>query len=70
MGWQPDSPGRYALFLGVLQKVVVADRAAVVVSAAFANPAVLDRTQLLLGAVLYSFQLYADFPGIRTLCWA
>lgn len=55
--------GAMRCFWGYFKKVVVADRAAVVVSAAFANPAVLDRTQLLLGAVLYSFQLYADFSG-------
>lgn len=50
-------------FWGYFKKVVVADRAAVVVSAAFGNPGALDRTQLLLATVLYSFQLYADFSG-------
>lgn len=55
--------GAMRCFWGYFKKVVVADRAAVVVSAAFSNPAALDRSQLLLGTVLYSFQLYADFSG-------
>ena len=41
----------------------MADRAAVVVDAVFANPAAYDRTQLLLGSVLFTVQLYADFSG-------
>ena len=55
--------GTLRCFWGYFKKAAVADRAAVVVSAAFANPASLDRTQLLLATVLYSFQLYADFSG-------
>lgn len=50
-------------FWGYFKKVAVADRAAVVVAAAFADPAAFDRTQLILATVLYSFQLYADFSG-------
>ena len=48
---------------GYFKKFAVADRAAVVVNAVFANPADFDRTQLLLGAVLFTVQLYADFSG-------
>lgn len=55
--------GAARCFWGYFKKVVVADRAAVVVAAAFANPMNFDRTQLLLATVLYSFQLYADFSG-------
>lgn len=63
--WDGQRAWRGALrcFWGYFKKAAVADRAAVVVSAAFANPASLDRTQLLLATVLYSFQLYADFSG-------
>lgn len=50
-------------FWGYFKKLAVADRAAVAVAAAFSDPAALDRTQLLLATVLYSFQLYADFSG-------
>ena len=48
---------------GYFKKLAVADRAAVVVDAVFANPAAFDRTQLLLGSVLFTVQLYADFSG-------
>ena len=48
---------------GYFKKYAVAERAAVVVSAAFAAPQDLDRSQLIFGAVMYSFQLYADFSG-------
>ena len=48
---------------GYFKKLAVADRAAVVVDAVFANPAAFDRTQLLLGGVLFTVQLYADFSG-------
>jgi D-alanyl-lipoteichoic acid acyltransferase DltB (MBOAT superfamily) len=48
---------------GYFKKLAVADRAAIVVDAVFANPAAFDRTQLLLGGVLFTVQLYADFSG-------
>ena len=48
---------------GYFKKLAVADRAAVVVDTVFANPAAFDRTQLLLGGVLFTVQLYADFSG-------
>ena len=41
----------------------MADRAALAVNAAFADPSAYDRSQLFLCAVLYVFQLYADFSG-------
>ncbi len=55
--------GAMRCFWGYFKKVAVADRASVVVAAAFADPASFDRTQLLLATILYSFQLYADFSG-------
>lgn len=63
--WDAQRAWRGAMrcFWGYFKKVAVADRAAVVVAAVFADPAAFDRTQLLLAAVLYSFQLYADFSG-------
>lgn len=48
---------------GYFKKYAVADRAAVVVSAAFADPASFDRSQLVFAMVMYAFQLYADFSG-------
>ena len=55
--------GAQRLFWGYFKKLAIADRAALAVNAAFADPANFDRSQLLLCAVLYAFQLYADFSG-------
>ena len=55
--------GAQRCFWGYFKKLAVADRAAVVVDTVFANPAAFDRTQLLLGGVLFTVQLYADFSG-------
>lgn len=55
--------GAQRLFWGYFKKLAIADRAALAVNAAFADPACFDRSQLLLCAVLYAFQLYADFSG-------
>lgn len=48
---------------GYFKKLAIADRAAVVVNAAFANPHAFNRGQLIFATVMYSFQLYADFSG-------
>lgn len=48
---------------GYFKKLAVAERAAAVVYAAFADTVRLDTSQLLFGAVMYSVQLYADFSG-------
>lgn len=65
VGWSGERiwRGTIRCFWGYFKKVVFADRAAVVVAAAFGNPTAFDRSQLLLATVLYSFQLYADFSG-------
>lgn len=55
--------GAQRCFWGYFKKLAVADRAALAVNAAFADPSVYDRSQLFLCAVLYVFQLYADFSG-------
>ena len=55
--------GAQRLFWGHFKKLAIADRAALAVNAAFADPASFDRSQLILCAVLYAFQLYADFSG-------
>ena len=55
--------GAQRCFWGYFKKLAVADRAALAVNAAFADPSAYDRSQLLLCAVLYVFQLYADFSG-------
>lgn len=48
---------------GYFKKYAIADRAAVVVNEAFLHPEKFDTSQLLFGAILFAFQLYADFSG-------
>ena len=48
---------------GYFKKFAIADRAAIVVSAAFADPASIDRCQQLFATVMYSIQQYADISG-------
>lgn len=55
--------GAQRMAWGYFKKIAVAERAAVVVHDAFANPARFDTSQLLFAAVMYSVQLYADFSG-------
>ena len=55
--------GSMRMAWGYFKKYAVAERAAVVVSSAFAHPELYDASQLLFGTVMYSFQLYADFSA-------
>ena len=45
---------------GYFKKFAIADRAAIVVSAAFADPASIDRSQLIFATVMYSCLLYTS----------
>jgi len=48
---------------GFFKKMVLADRAAPLVQTAFAQYGSMNGNQVLLGAFLYSLQIYADFSG-------
>lgn len=54
----------YAYMLwGYFMKMVVADRLAVTVNQIFAAPDAFDSLYLILGALLYTIQIYCDFAG-------
>ena len=55
--------GMRQILWGLFIKVVVADNCAVYVNQAFDNYQQQTGSTLLLGAIFYSFQLYADFSG-------
>lgn len=55
--------GLWLMIWGYFQKLVIADRAAIVVNTIFGNAAQYEGFILLLGGVLYSIQLYTDFNG-------
>jgi D-alanyl-lipoteichoic acid acyltransferase DltB (MBOAT superfamily) len=48
---------------GYFKKMVVADGCAATVNQFFSNPSEYSASSLLLGAVLFSFQIYGDFSG-------
>ena len=48
---------------GMFKKVVVADSCAPYVDMCFDNPEAFSGATLILGAILFSFQIYGDFSG-------
>ncbi len=55
--------GLRLMLLGIVKKVVVADRAAVVVDHIYDSPAVYSAPWLIVATVFFAFQIYADFSG-------
>ena len=48
---------------GLLKKIVIADRIAMVIEPIFNHPRVFSSTALFISAVFYSYQIYCDFSG-------
>jgi len=57
------SDGVQQIIWGVFKKAVLADNCAMVVNNAFGNYSNLPASSLVIGAILYSFQIYFDFSG-------
>jgi D-alanyl-lipoteichoic acid acyltransferase DltB (MBOAT superfamily) len=57
------SSGLKLILYGLVKKVVVADRLAIVVDEVYANPQTYNGVAFLIGAVFFSFQIYCDFSG-------
>ncbi|MFH0878373.1 MAG: MBOAT family O-acyltransferase [Lentisphaerota bacterium] len=55
--------GATRILVGLFRKVVIADRAAIVVNAVFTNPDAYPASMLWLGVVFFSVQIYFDFAG-------
>lgn len=60
---QAASDGLRQILWGLFKKVVVADNAAVVVNAVFANVGAQSGSTLAIGIILFAFQIYGDFSG-------
>ena len=58
----------FLVLIGVVKKMVIADRLGIFVNACFAQYADLQGVILYLGAVGYAFQLYFDFSGCVDIC--
>ncbi|MGN0994158.1 MAG: MBOAT family O-acyltransferase, partial [Butyricicoccus sp.] len=59
--------GLLLMLFGLFQKVVVADRLAIMVQAAFDGYAALPGVAVLTGLVLFAFQIYCDFGGYSNI---
>jgi len=57
------SSGVKLIVWGFFKKLVVADNAAILVDGVFSNSATQSWVSLLLGVLLFSFQIYCDFSG-------
>ena len=67
--WSPQQimPGIQRMLWGLFLKLMVADKAAVLVNAVFDRSEIYSGVFLLVAAVLYSIQLYADFSACVVL---
>ena len=59
--------GLRQILWGLFMKVVIADNCAVFVNQAFNNPEGQPASNLLIGAVFFSFQIYGDFGGYSNI---
>lgn len=59
--------GMRQILWGLFMKVVVADNSAVFVNQVFNNPETQPASNLLIGAVFFSFQIYGDFGGYSNI---
>ena len=61
--YESAADGCRQMLWGFVKKIVVADNCAVAVDMIWGNYASMGGVQLLLGAILFSFQIYADFSA-------
>lgn len=59
--------GLSLILWGMFQKMVIADRAAILVNQVFGNYADYAGLQIVIGMILYSIQLYTDFSGFTDI---
>jgi alginate O-acetyltransferase complex protein AlgI len=61
--WDNVKEGLARMLWGFFKKVVIADRLAIAVDYAFGYQEIVSGWTLVVGALLYSFQIYCDFSG-------
>ncbi|MGM0944163.1 MAG: MBOAT family O-acyltransferase [Bacteroidota bacterium] len=61
--YQQGSDGMKLILWGLFKKMVIADNCALVVNPIFENYQNASGLELIMGAVLFSFQIYGDFSG-------
>ena len=68
VGYEKVKSQLLLILIGIIKKMVIADRIAILANYCFANYAELDGAILYIGAVSYSIQLYMDFSGCVDIC--
>ena len=61
--YQQGSDGMKLILWGLFKKMVIADNCALVVNPIFENFQTASGIELILGAILFAFQIYGDFSG-------
>jgi D-alanyl-lipoteichoic acid acyltransferase DltB (MBOAT superfamily) len=61
--WERIKSGLGLMLQGFIKKVVIADRLAMVVDAAYADPHATNGLSLAIATFFYAFQIYCDFSG-------
>jgi D-alanyl-lipoteichoic acid acyltransferase DltB (MBOAT superfamily) len=61
--WERIKSGLAMMLQGFIKKVVIADRLAMVVDAAYAEPHATNGLSLAIATIFYAFQIYCDFSG-------
>jgi len=59
--------GIYLILIGLVQKVVIADNLSTLVDHCFSDPGARTRTELILGMLAFTFQIYGDFAGYSNM---
>ena len=59
--------GLRLMLFGMFQKVVIADRVALIVNPVFDKPAAFHGLAIIIALVLFSFQIYCDFAGYSNI---
>ena len=60
---QNFSKGLYAFSLGLFKKIILADTFLKVTNIVFGDPNIVNTTDLIIGMLAYTFQIYFDFSG-------
>jgi alginate O-acetyltransferase complex protein AlgI len=61
--YQQSSDGMKLILWGLFKKMVIADNCALVVNQIFENYQTASGLELIIGAILFAFQIYGDFSG-------
>lgn len=61
--WPRITQGLQMMLGGLFKKVIIADRAAILVNAVYASPELFSGGQLLLATFFFAIQIYCDFSG-------